>query len=169
VGTIVYHTLLNKLDLATGANSFWKAQVLEERTGAFGVFVKWGRVGQRSSKGAGGSKWMPDSDVYHNHGTGVHARQCAIAEFKKSFREKSANDWDVVMGLQEAKRGGGGVRMSDEEKVQQYGSFNFRGGCCSRSIYTLISHTLHTRSIVTITMCNPLLSLARLLRFRHSR
>jgi hypothetical protein len=146
VGTIVYHTLLNKLDLATGANSFWKAQVLEERTGAFGVFVKWGRVGQRSSKGAGGSKWMPDSDVYHNHGTGVHARQCAIAEFKKSFREQSANAGDVVMGLPEAKRGGGACgcqpRRRDSSMARLTSEVGAAGDPYTRSSRTASIHAL---------------------------
>jgi hypothetical protein len=50
-----------------------------------------------------------------------------VSEFKKSFHKFTGNEWEAVQGLQEAKKGGGGVRMSDEEKERLYGSFDFRG------------------------------------------
>ncbi|KAF9608108.1 hypothetical protein IFM89_006035 [Coptis chinensis] len=80
-GKSIYNTTLNMSDLATGINSYYILQVIQDDKGSdCHVFRKWGRVG---SETIGGTKLeeMSKSD--------------AIQEFRRLFLEKSGNPWEA--------------------------------------------------------------------------
>ncbi|VFQ91204.1 unnamed protein product [Cuscuta campestris] len=83
-GNSIYNTTLSMSDLASGINSYYILQIIEEDKGSdCYVFRKWGRVGNEK---IGGIKLdnMPKSD--------------AISNFERLFLEKTGNSWEAWEG-----------------------------------------------------------------------
>ncbi|EJD75827.1 WGR domain-containing protein [Loa loa] len=79
----LWETTLGKADFQTGANSFYKLQLLKHDVKQnYYVFRSWGRVGTD----IGGAK----TDKYHGH------LEEAKMTFEKLFYEKTANNWKDV-------------------------------------------------------------------------
>ncbi|XP_024382940.1 poly [ADP-ribose] polymerase 1 isoform X2 [Physcomitrium patens] len=79
-GKVIYTTTLNRSELATGINSFYVLQLIEEDAKkTVHLYRKWGRVGNDR---IGGDKIEKLS------------KADGIKEFKRLFKEKTGNDWE---------------------------------------------------------------------------
>jgi predicted DNA-binding WGR domain protein len=77
----MYNATLNLADVVTGQNSYYILQIIEHDSKAqWSCFRKWGKVGDDA---IGGTK------VTH-----YPMVEAALREFKKVFKEKTANDWE---------------------------------------------------------------------------
>lgn len=80
-GKRVFQATLNQTNIGQNNNKFYVVQLLEDdKGGKFYVFTRWGRVGVTGQSAL-------------DHYTSVLPAQM---QFKKKFREKTGNDWDVA-------------------------------------------------------------------------
>jgi len=82
-GATVYEgwgAMLNQTNIGQNNNKFYVIQVLQQGN-TYYCFTRWGRVEER-----GQNACKPSASL-----------AAAQAEFKKKFREKTKNDWDVIM------------------------------------------------------------------------
>ncbi|XP_049283298.1 poly [ADP-ribose] polymerase [Anopheles funestus] len=77
---VIYNCVLNKVDIQTDKNSYYKMQVLEDdKKKKYWLFRSWGRIGTT----IGGTK-------VENHSTA----EDAMLSFEELFLEKTDNDWN---------------------------------------------------------------------------
>ena len=79
-GRVIWDVMLNQTNIQANNNKFYLIQLLQhDNTGAFAVWMRWGRVGY-----TGQTKLQP-------HGSN---KASAMTEFKKKFSDKTKNDWE---------------------------------------------------------------------------
>ncbi|XP_058823403.1 poly [ADP-ribose] polymerase [Topomyia yanbarensis] len=91
-GKQVYNCVLNKIDIQTDKNSFFKMQVLRSDKGqSYWFFRSWGRIGTT----IGGNKLEDCATLVD-----------AIASFKHHFKDKTGNSWESYCSGTIEKRNG---------------------------------------------------------------
>nr|QBK85428.1 MAG: polyADP-ribose polymerase [Marseillevirus LCMAC101] len=81
--TGIYSCTLNQTNIGNNNNKFYIIQVVEDRSGVFYVYSRYGRVGER---GIPQEKRIGSEDF---------SKALTIKEFKKRFRSKTGNVWGV--------------------------------------------------------------------------
>jgi len=79
-GRVIWDVMLNQTNIQANNNKFYLIQLLQhDNTGAFAVWMRWGRVGYTGQT------------TLKQHGSN---KASAMTEFKKKFSDKTKNDWE---------------------------------------------------------------------------